>query len=233
MSSSSRNHMRQALRQHLELERSFGIDMFERKRPGKGKENAKKNAVENKTLEELRQEVAGCVKCPLHRGRTQTVFGEGSPHAKLLFVGEAPGMEEDLQGRPLVGQAGKLLTKIIEAMGLSRGEVYIANVIKCRPPGNRSPLPEEVHSCTPYLSRQIELIRPRFICTLGKYATLALVRKEEPISTLRGNFYDYQGIPVMPTFHPAYLLRNPSAKKIVWEDMKKLKAALEKRNDLP
>jgi len=225
--------LRRTLRQHLELERSFGIDTFERKTSSgeRRNEKEKKDVIENKTLEELRQEVKQCVKCPLHRGRTQTVFGEGSFHAKLLFIGEAPGMEEDLQGRPFVGQAGKLLTKIIEAMGLTREEVYIANVIKCRPPGNRSPLPEEVHSCTPYLARQIELIRPRLICTLGKYATLVLVRKEEPISVLRGNFYDYQGIPVMPTFHPAYLLRNPSAKKSVWEDMKKLKAALQNLSD--
>jgi len=150
-----------------------------------------------------------------------------------MFVGEAPGSEEDLQGRPFVGQAGKLLTKIIEAIGFSREEVYIANIIKCRPPGNRAPLPEEIHSCEPYLIRQIERIRPKLLCALGKYAAIVLVRKEEPISLLRGNFYDYQGIPVMPTFHPAYLLRNPSAKRLVWEDMKKLKAALQKLEKSP
>lgn len=207
-------HLIQSLRSHLEFEKSFGVDTI-----GKKRENP---------LERLREEVSVCVKCPLHRGRSQTVFGEGPPNARLLFVGEAPGMEEDVQGRPFVGQAGKLLTKIIEAIGLKREEVYIANVIKCRPPGNRSPLPEEVHTCAPYLIHQIELIRPRVICALGKYAATVLVRKDEPISMLRGNFYDYEGIPVMPTYHPAYLLRNPSAKRIVWEDMKKVKAALEK-----
>ncbi len=225
MTRSSRGELRrltQALSGALELEKSFGVDSFE------GKENLRTELLEQEEVSLLRREVSECVKCPLHRGRTQTVFGEGSLTAKLFFVGEAPGMEEDLQGRPFVGQAGKLLTKIIEAIGMKREEVYIANVIKCRPPGNRPPLPEEVHSCTPYLLKQIELIRPRILCTLGKYATMVLVRKEEPISVLRGHFYDFQGIPVMPTFHPAYLLRNPSAKKSVWEDMKKIKAALEK-----
>lgn len=216
-----------SLKNTLELERSFGAEAWsssESKR-GRERENAMKGGG---NLEALRQEVACCVKCPLHRGRTQTVFGEGSLKAKLLFVGEAPGMEEDLQGRPFVGQAGRLLTKIIEAMGLRREEVYITNVIKCRPPGNRTPLPEEIATCSPYLFKQIEWIRPRVICTLGKYAAYVLVRKDEPISTLRGRFYDSQGIPVMPTFHPAYLLRNPQAKRAVWEDMKKVKAVLEK-----
>lgn len=230
MSRSSREELcrlTRSLRGILEFERSFGTETVERKKRGAAKREVLERR-DRSELESLRQVVSGCVKCPLHRGRTQTVFGEGSPTAKLLFVGEAPGMEEDRQGRPFVGQAGKLLTKIIEAIGLTREEVYIANVLKCRPPGNRAPLPEEVHLCSPYLAKQIELIRPRVICTLGKYATYVLVRKEEPISTLRGHFYDYQGIPIMPTFHPAYLLRNPSAKRIVWEDMKKIKTVLEK-----
>lgn len=221
------HHLTRALSGALELEKSFGVDSFE------GKKKMRTEPLEQKEVAFLRKEVSECVKCPLHRGRTQTVFGEGSLTAKLFFIGEAPGMEEDLQGRPFVGQAGKLLTKIIEAIGMKREEVYIANVIKCRPPGNRPPLPEEVHSCTPYLLKQIEMIRPRVLCTLGKYATMALVRKEEPISVLRGHFYDFQGIPVMPTFHPAYLLRNPSAKKSVWEDMKKIKAFLEKETSSP
>ena len=219
-------HLTRSLRGILELERSFGIETVV---GGEGRKKEKAPVLHGRNeMELLREEVSGCVKCPLHRGRTQTVFGEGSPTAKLMFVGEAPGMEEDRQGRPFVGQAGKLLTKIIESIGLTREEVYIANVIKCRPPGNRPPLPEEVHSCTPYLSKQIALIRPRLICTLGKHATSVLVGKEEPISALRGQFYEYEGIQIMPTFHPAYLLRNPSAKRIVWEDMKKIKAALEK-----
>ena len=227
--------LRRSLRGILELEKSFGFETFE----GKGSRREKHvplkefDPSEEGPLERLRKEVSTCVQCVLHRGRRQTVFGEGSLTAKLMFVGEAPGSEEDLQGRPFVGQAGKLLTKIIEAIGFSREEVYIANIIKCRPPGNRAPLPEEIHSCEPYLIRQIERIRPKLLCALGKYAAIVLVRKEEPISLLRGNFYDYQGIPVMPTFHPAYLLRNPSAKRLVWEDMKKLKAALQKLEKSP
>ncbi len=214
------------LRSTLLLEKSFGIDSVAASGAVREKKSAPGDTLENR-MDCLSREVSVCVKCPLHRTRTRTVFGEGSLKAKLLFVGEAPGSEEDRQGRPFVGQAGKLLTKIIEAMGMRREDVFIANVLKCRPPGNRSPLPEEIHSCEPYLIQQLESIRPRVICSLGKYATMVLLRKEEPISALRGNFYDYQGIPVLPTYHPAYLLRNPSAKKIVWEDMKKIKAKLE------
>ena len=223
-----------SLKSFLELEKSFGIEAFPSRKAAGRKRGIKEEAVPGQgELSRLCQEVSTCVKCPLHRGRTQTVFGEGSPSARLLFVGEAPGREEDRQGRPFVGQAGKLLTKIIEAIGFSREDVYIANVIKCRPPENRPPLPEEIFACQPYLARQIELIHPRVICTLGKYAAIVLVRKEEPISVLRGHFYDYQGIPVMATYHPAYLLRNPSAKRMVWEDMKKVKAVLEKSGNSP
>ena len=182
------------------------------------------------TLLQLSQTVAVCTKCRLHQGRTQTVFGEGNPKAELMFVGEAPGRAEDLQGRPFVGQAGQLLTRIIESIGLRRQDVYIANVIKCRPPENRPPEPDEIHSCEPYLIQQIELIRPKLLCALGKSATTVLVRKEGSLSELRGRFSDFRGIPVMTTFHPAYLLRNPSAKRLVWEDMKKVKAYLETGN---
>ncbi|MFH1857635.1 MAG: uracil-DNA glycosylase [Candidatus Omnitrophota bacterium] len=221
------HHLSRSARQLLELEKSFERGMLETG-PRRRLRDKRQQPLESASWETLRQEVASCTQCVLHRSRTQTVFGEGKLDAALLFVGEAPGMEEDLQGRPFVGQAGKLLTKIIEAIGLKREEVYIANVLKCRPPGNRGPFPEEVRACGSYLEKQIDWIRPRVICSLGKYACLVLVRKEGTISALRGQFYDYRGIPVMPTFHPAYLLRNPSAKRLVWDDMKKIKVALEK-----
>jgi DNA polymerase len=148
------------------------------------------------------------------------VFGVGNPQAELMFIGEAPGADEDAQGEPFVGRAGQLLTKIIEAMGLSRSEVYIANVLKCRPPENRVPLPEETASCLPYLEKQIETIRPKVIVALGATALRALLDIQIGITKMRGNWYTYRDIPIMPTFHPAYLLRNPPAKREVWEDMK-------------
>lgn len=150
------------------------------------------------------------------------MLGEGNPKAILVFVGEAPGAEEDEKGRPFVGKAGELLTKIIKAMGLSREEVYITNVVKCRPPNNRNPRPEEVRACMPYLLRQIELIRPQLLCALGTVAAQSILGKQEPITSLRGKFHDWKGIKVMPTFHPAFLLRNPSYKRLAWEDIKKL-----------
>lgn len=171
----------------------------------------------------IRSEVFNCKRCGLYRSRRNVVFGDGSPHAKLLFVGEAPGFEEDLQGLPFVGQAGKLLTKMIEAIGLSRDSVYICNVLKCRPPGNRSPLPEEMSVCKEYLLRQIEIISPQVVCCLGKYAAYALLETDEPITKIRGKDYNYKGAFLIPTFHPAYLLRNPDSKKHVWEDLKKIK----------
>jgi len=143
-----------------------------------------------------------------------------------MFVGEAPGFDEDRQGEPFVGAAGQLLTRIIEAIQLRREEVYIANILKCRPPNNRNPLPDEIALCRPYLDRQIELIRPRIICALGKFAAQTLLATDTPISRLRGRFHDYRGTPVMPTFHPAYLLRNPGGKRAVWEDMQQIQAAL-------
>lgn len=171
-------------------------------------------------LETLANKVAGCTICPLHAGRTQTVFGTGSPAARLMFVGEAPGRDEDLQGEPFVGRAGELLTRIIEAMGLARRDVYIGNIAKCRPPENRAPMPEEMAACLPYLEQQIALIRPEVIVALGKVALEGLLNVKEGITRVRGRWLAYRGIPVMPTFHPAYLLRNPSAKREVWEDMK-------------
>jgi len=173
-----------------------------------------------KNLAEVERDAKGCAKCRLSLSRTQVVFGVGNPHAQLMFVGEAPGRDEDLQGEPFVGRAGQLLTRIIEAIGLRREEVYITNIIKSRPPGNRSPRPDEIAACAPYLEAQIALIRPRVICALGNVAAQALLNTDEKISALRGRFHSYRGILVMPTYHPAYLLRNPNEKRAVWEDMK-------------
>ena len=174
------------------------------------------------TLAGVREELGECTRCPLHRTRRNLVFGEGSAGAKLVFVGEAPGEEEDNQGRPFVGRAGQLLTKIIDAMGLKREEVYICNILKCRPPGNRNPKEDEIATCEPFLMKQLEAINPQIICALGTFAAKTLLRTESPISAIRGKFHDYQGRKLMPTYHPAYLLRNPDAKKLVWEDVQKI-----------
>lgn len=171
------------------------------------------------TLQVVREELGDCHRCPLHRTRTHLVFGEGSPHAALAFVGEAPGADEDAQGRPFVGKAGQLLNRIIEAMGMTRHDVYICNILKCRPPANRNPRPDEIMSCEPFLVKQLESLKPKAICALGTFAAQALLKTEIPITRLRGRFHAYQGIPLMPTYHPAYLLRNPGAKKQVWEDV--------------
>lgn len=176
---------------------------------------------------ELSTTVMACVKCrELARTRTNVVFGVGNRQAELMFIGEAPGADEDEQGEPFVGRAGQLLTKIIEAMGLKREEVYIANVLKCRPPNNRPPLPDESVNCLPYLRRQIELIQPKVIVALGATAVRSLLHVEIAITKMRGNWYEFQGIPMMPTFHPAYLLRNPPAKREVWQDMQTVLAKL-------
>ncbi len=168
-----------------------------------------------------------CTRCKLcGLGRRQVVFGVGHPKARLMFVGEAPGEDEDRQGEPFVGRAGQLLTKIIEAISLTREQVYIANVIKCRPPGNRNPEPDEVSTCEPFLFEQIAIVQPRVIVALGKFATQCLLRTTDPITRLRGREFDYRGATLIPTFHPAYLLRNPPAKREVWEDMKKVRAIL-------
>ncbi len=171
-------------------------------------------------LARLRTDTIGdCRRCGLAPTRTNVVFGVGNPRAELVFVGEAPGAEEDAQGVPFVGKAGQLLTKIIEAMGLRRDDVYIANIIKCRPPGNRNPQPEEIASCEPFLIAQLEIIAPKVICALGTFAAHTLLNTKDPISRLRGRWHAYQGVPLMPTFHPAYLLRNPAEKKTVWADV--------------
>lgn len=180
-------------------------------------------------LQLLADEVKGCMKCSeLCSTRTQTVFADGSAAAELCFIGEAPGADEDAQGLPFVGQAGQLLNKIIAACGLKREEVYICNILKCRPPGNRAPLPNEAANCRGFLERQLELVQPKFICALGGSAAMNLLQTTTPIGKLRGRFHDWHGIPVMVTYHPAYLLphRAPEKKKDVWEDMKMLLAKM-------
>jgi DNA polymerase len=180
-------------------------------------------------LDDVRVDLGDCRRCKLWRGRKLLVFGSGDPGARLVFVGEGPGYEEDQQGQPFVGAAGRLLTRIIEAIGLRREDVYICNIVKCRPPGNRNPEADEIETCLPFLIRQIRCIRPEFICALGKVAAQTLLKSDQPISTLRGRFYDCFGSRLMPTYHPAYLLRNPDKKRDVWEDMKLLMKAM----DLP
>jgi DNA polymerase len=174
------------------------------------------------SLTEIRAQLGDCRRCALCRSRTHIVFGAGNPQARLMFIGEGPGHEEDRAGEPFVGAAGQLLNRIIEAIRLQREEVYIANVVKCRPPGNRLPQPEEIAACSPFLRRQIRAIGPLLICTLGSCAAQSLLNTTEAVSRLRGRFFEYEGIRVLPTFHPAYLLRNPEKKREVWEDMKLL-----------
>ena len=178
------------------------------------------------SLAQLETVAQQCTACQLHRGRTHVVFGIGNPQAELMFVGEAPGRDEDLQGEPFVGRAGQLLTRIIEAIGMKRQDVYIANVIKCRPPNNRNPEADEIARCEPYLIRQIALVQPRLIVALGTFAAQTLLKTKLPISQLRGRFHTYQGVRVMPTFHPAFLLRNPDRKRAVWEDMQMVQREL-------
>jgi uracil-DNA glycosylase len=179
------------------------------------------------SLAAIREDIGDCVRCKLCRlGRKQIVFGVGNPNADLMFVGEAPGRDEDIQGIPFVGRAGQKLTQIIEAIGLTRGDVYIANVIKCRPPENRNPEPDEVEQCEPFLFRQVDTIKPKVIVALGTFAAKSLLKSTDSISRLRGRVYDYRGAKLVPTFHPAFLLRNPSCRREVWEDMKKVRALL-------
>ena len=180
------------------------------------------------SLSALRAHIGDCTRCKLHKlGRRQVVFGVGNPNAKLMFVGEGPGADEDQQGEPFVGKAGQLLTKIIEAIGLKRSDVYIANVIKCRPPNNRNPEPDEVATCQPFLFAQLDLIKPKIIVALGTFAAHALLGSDAPISRLRGRVQNYRGgAKLIPTFHPAFLLRTPERKRDVWEDMKKVRALL-------
>ena len=178
------------------------------------------------TMEDWARIALVCTQCKLAGTRTQVVYGVGNPNAGLMFIGEAPGRDEDLQGEPFVGRAGQLLTDIIKAMKLTRDDVYITNVVKCRPPENRNPEPDELEACRPYIRRQIAMIKPRVIVTLGKFALQSLLERSYSITAARGQWLEYEGIKVMPTFHPAYLLRTPAAKKEVWQDMKKVMAEL-------
>ena len=175
---------------------------------------------------QIREELGDCTRCKLHSTRSNIVYGAGDPCAELMFVGEAPGRDEDQQGVPFVGRAGQLLTKIIEAIDLRREDVYIANVVKCRPPKNRNPEPDEIETCQPYLFAQIDAIQPKVVVALGAFAVKTLLRSDESISKLRGRTFDYRGAKLIPTFHPAYLLRSPEKKADVWEDMKKVRSLL-------
>ena len=183
--------------------------------------------VSTETFEQIHEEIGDCTRCPLHQERTHVVHTEGNRKARLMFVGEAPGADEDAQARPFVGRAGQLLTKIIEAIGMKREDVLIGNVNRCRPPANRPPMPDEVAACKPFLLREIAVVQPEVIVVLGNTATKNLLDTREGITRLRGNFQEYKGIRVMPTFHPAYLLRDPSKKRETWEDLKKVRDSLD------
>ena len=217
-----------ALKFHVEEQIELGFLELPLSEPsrlhGEGETSGGSAPAVYETMKDIRRAVENCSACSLHASRTNVVFGAGSEEARLVFVGEAPGADEDRQGQPFVGRAGQKLTQIIEAIGLSRSEVYIANVLKCRPPGNRNPLPEEVRACEPYLIAQLRLIKPRVICALGAFAAQTLLRMDQSISRLRGRFHTYQGIKLMPTYHPAYILRNPKFKRDVWEDVQKVRA---------
>jgi DNA polymerase len=203
-----------ALKSYLEELRDSGVEdlEFERK----------------ETLAEIRANLGDCRRCTLCESREKIVFGTGSQNARVLFVGEAPGRDEDLQGEPFVGEAGQLLTKMIIAMGYERSEVYICNVLKCRPPENRNPSAEEIHQCSPFLLRQVKAVAPKAIVALGTFSAQTLLGSKEPISRLRGKFHDYHGIPLMPTFHPAFLLRSPEKKREVWADLQQVMKLLVK-----
>ena len=209
-----------ALKGHVLNQGSLSVGIEWKKKPQAIKKS--KDSLKNKE-EQLKitcQEMANCQLCPLGRTRHNLVFGDGNPHAQIVFVGEAPGADEDEQGLPFVGRAGQLLTDIIvKGMKLERKDVYICNILKCRPPGNRNPLPDEICKCEPFLKKQLQIISPKIICALGTFAAQTLLKTDIPISALRGRFHSYEGIKLMPTYHPAYLLRNQSAKKPVWEDV--------------
>jgi uracil-DNA glycosylase family 4 len=235
---------REQLKAHLQFAAELGVagvsrDPAWRRRPGNpavaaADEGAPLTFAANaaEALNAVRADIGDCTRCKLHAmGRRQIVFGVGNPEADLMFVGEAPGADEDIQGVPFVGRAGQLLTKIIEAIDLKREDVYIANVIKCRPPGNRNPEQDEVETCEPFLFQQIDTVKPKVIVALGKFAAQALLRTLDPISRLRGRVYNYRGAKLVPTFHPAYLLRNPASKRETWEDMKVVRQLLAQRSE--
>ncbi|MDP3702771.1 MAG: uracil-DNA glycosylase [Candidatus Omnitrophota bacterium] len=220
MSENRRTPLR-AFKQHLEGLSALGVTAVPRE--------AHRAPSKTERLGALAHEVERCRRCPLYRTRTHAVVSDGTPEARLMFIGEAPGRDEDLQGKPFVGAAGQLLTKMIQAMGLRREDVYICNVLKDRPPGNRTPEPDEVEACLPFLREQIAIVRPSVICVLGAVAAKAMLGPHVAITKIRGSVCEYEGIPLVPTFHPAYLLRNPDAKKFSWADLKKVKKLLDDR----
>jgi len=213
-------------RDFLEAQRQLGLDFLpggpEMPEPEKPRSERELLLSGTLTLQATRQVLGECTRCKLYPHRTQIVFGVGNPQADLVFVGEAPGADEDAQGEPFVGRAGQLLTRMIEAIGLRREEVYICNVLKCRPPNNRTPESDEIASCEPFLIAQLKAIKPKLICALGGIAVSALLKAKTPLSKLRGKFHDYYGIPLLVTYHPAYLLRNPNEKKTAWQDLQLL-----------
>ena len=218
----ARNHGELAQRAEGGEQRADGPDL-----KAEGKERKVEGKESAAELVAIREDIGDCTRCKLcNQGRRQIVFGVGNPNADLMFVGEAPGRDEDIQGIPFVGRAGQKLTQIIEAIGLKRDDVYIANVIKCRPPENRNPEPDEVESCEPFLFRQIDSIKPKVIVALGTFAAKSLLKTTDSISRLRGRVFDYRGAKLVPTFHPAFLLRNPACRREVWDDMKKVRALL-------
>jgi DNA polymerase len=216
-----------ALAEHLRFHRALGI----RHLPLRGEYLAGPEAA----LRRLWASIEGCTRCKLARGRTTIVFGTGDPGARLVLIGEGPGEEEDRQGKPFVGRAGQLLTKMLESVGLSRDEVYICNIVKCRPPGNRNPEPEEIAACAPFLGGQLAAIRPGLIVALGTFAAQTLLRTREPISRLRGQIHAYEGAILVPTFHPAFLLRNPGPtyRRLAWEDMKLIRREYDRIRGVP
>ncbi len=201
------------LKTHLDYLKGIGVDHIYIK------EDKNKNIP---SLDEIRDKLGNCKRCRLHQSRRSIVFGEGNEKARLMIIGEAPGFDEDIQGRPFVGKAGQLLTRILQSIKLKREDVYITNVVKCRPPQNRNPRPDEINSCNPFLMMQIKTISPKIICALGTFSAQTLLKTDSKITALRGKIYDLEGIKVIPTYHPAYLLRNPDKKREVWEDMKKI-----------
>jgi len=233
----SERDVREDLAGHLRLFAQLGAEGLSRdpawrRRPGDQPEAPALGASGEpaETLELVRADLGDCTRCKLHRlGRAQIVYGVGNPRAELMFIGEAPGHDEDIQGIPFVGRAGQLLTKIIEAIDLKREDVYIANVIKCRPPQNRNPEPDEVDTCEPFLFQQIDAIKPKVIVALGKFAAHTLLRTAIPITKLRGTWSTYAGVKLMPTFHPAYLLRSPDEKAKAWADLQLVMVELGKR----
>jgi uracil-DNA glycosylase family 4 len=212
------------LTQQLEFFRDIGVASLDLGSAQNDMTDAQPNSPAG--LELIRSEIGDCQRCKLSRSRTNIVFGSGNPNAELVFVGEAPGYDEDQQGLPFVGRAGQLLTKIIESIELKREDVYICNVLKCRPPENRNPEPDEVLACNPFLKKQLATIRPKIVCCLGTFAAQTVLQMATPISKLRGRFHDIDGMRIIATFHPAYLLRSPEKKRDVWEDMKQIRAEL-------